>query len=70
MNVSKDEDEDLHNYLKNLRDTLVVCYTTIVHGVNEQNTKQYLAQYTPNIFLYLSQIMSKEFSPNLVNSQY
>lgn len=68
MNISKAEDEDLYNYLKNLRDTIVVCYTTIVHGVNEQTTKQYLAQYTPNIFLYLSQIMSKEYSPNQLNS--
>lgn len=53
MNVKKSDDEDLYNYLVNLRDTLVVCYTTIVHGVNDHTTKQFLAQFTPNIISYL-----------------
>ena len=30
---SFDDDEDMRNYLKQLRETIVECYTSIVHGV-------------------------------------
>jgi len=33
--VSIEENEDLYHYLIELRSTLVECYTTIVHGVNQ-----------------------------------
>ena len=33
--VTYDADEDLATYLNSLRETLVECYTTIVHGVNQ-----------------------------------
>lgn len=41
--VSEDEDPELYYYLIQLRETLVECYTTIVHGVTEPGPKQYLA---------------------------
>jgi len=33
--VRESDDEDLARYLTHLRETLVECYTTIVHGVND-----------------------------------
>ena len=36
---SYEEDPDLYSYLIQLRDTLVECYTTIVHGVTQAHTK-------------------------------
>lgn len=53
--VKESEDADLAEYLKKLRETLVESYTTIVHGVNDNNTKIFLAQYAPNILKYLSE---------------
>jgi hypothetical protein len=47
--LGPDEDEDLHRYLNELRSTLVECYTTIVHGVNQPQTKANFASSTPNI---------------------
>ncbi len=47
--VREEDDADLAEYLKKLRETLVESYTTIVHGVNDQNTKIFLSQYAPNI---------------------
>lgn len=39
-----EEDEDMLNYLAELRDTLVECYTTIVHGVKYTSRKEPLIQ--------------------------
>ena len=30
---SVDNDEDMEEYLENLRDTLVECYVSLVHGI-------------------------------------
>ncbi len=35
QSVTPEEDPDLFAYLNKLRETLVECYTTIVHGVNQ-----------------------------------
>lgn len=40
--IDPEEDPDLCAYLNLLRETLVECYTTIVHGVNQSMTKQCL----------------------------
>jgi hypothetical protein len=49
LEVKADDDLDLHLYLNQLRSVLVECYTTIVHGVNDADTRNFLGQYAPNI---------------------
>ena len=48
-----DDDVELAGYLVQLRETLVECYTSIVHGVTEAPTKQTLIKYAPNILAFL-----------------
>ena len=38
----QEEDEDLHDYMEQLRDALIECYTAIVHGVSESKNKDVL----------------------------
>jgi uncharacterized protein YutE (UPF0331/DUF86 family) len=51
--VKEEDDSDLFAYLIQLRETLVECYTTIVHGVNQEQTKKQLVSYAPTIFMFL-----------------
>ena len=53
--VTRDEDPDLAIYLNSLREALVECYTTIVHGVSQSNNNYGgLISCAPNIITYLS----------------
>jgi hypothetical protein len=50
MQVVKEEDDaELAGYLILLRETLVECYTTIVHGVTQAQTKATLIKFAPTI---------------------
>ena len=40
--ISEDQDADLAAYIISLRETIVECYTTIIHGITTQQTKSYL----------------------------
>jgi len=51
--VNFDEDEDLATYLTQLRETLIDCYTSIVHGIRNDATKDLFIQYCPSIFSFL-----------------
>ncbi|CDW87040.1 importin subunit beta-1-like [Stylonychia lemnae] len=66
--VSDDADPDLYTYLRQLRVQIVECYTTVVHGVHQLQHKQYLAQFVPNIMVYLQQLLEKTYSPSLVRN--
>ena len=44
------EDEEMLSYLSKLRETLVECYTSIVHGAEMSGEKAVLVKYAPNIF--------------------
>ena len=51
------DDQDLADYLVQLRDILVETYTTIVHGVTQAHTKQSLVLAAPNILGFLERLV-------------
>lgn len=51
--ANADEDPELALYLVQLRETLVECYTTIVHGVTHTQTKASLVRFAPSILQFL-----------------
>ena len=65
--VYPEQDEDLANYLVQLRETIVESYTTIVHGVNDKETRAFLVKYSPNIIAYLQQLVQKPLNPSMVS---
>ena len=64
--VRAEEDQELSQYLIQLRETLVECYTTIVHGVTQASTKATLINYSPTIIKFLQALVSVELSPSKV----
>ena len=51
--VTYDEDEEMAQYLQQLRETLVECYTSLVHGIQASNMTQPLIQFTPSLFAFM-----------------
>jgi hypothetical protein len=51
-------------YLQQLRETLIDCYTSLVHGVSRTNFREPLVQYAPSIFNFLTTIVSKAYNPS------
>ena len=45
-----------------LRNTLIECYTTIVHGVSQANQKEMLAAYSNGIFEFIRMCTDSKFS--------
>ena len=68
QSVTKEEDNDLNAYLIQLRETLVECYTTIVHGVTEAQTKATLVRYAPTILQFLDALANRNLNPSKVFS--
>ena len=67
VNVVKEEDDsDLAHYLVKLRETLVECYTTIVHGTTTQATKPILVKFAHTIIYFLQTLVSKDMNPSKV----
>jgi hypothetical protein len=64
--VKEEDDSDLFAYLIQLRETLVESYTTIVHGVNQEQTKKQLVSYAPTIFMFLQQLVNRDMNPSKV----
>jgi hypothetical protein len=62
--VSVEEDEDFAGYLSSLRESLIECYTSLVHGVGKSKFREPLVQYAPNIFNFLNTILGKAFNPS------
>jgi hypothetical protein len=64
------DDEEMISYLKQLRETIVECYTSIVHGVT---TSQYtqdknpLIKYAPALLSFLAQSADKSYAPSKVS---
>ncbi len=67
MVANEDDDEDLAAYLSQLRDTIVDCYTSIVHGIRTNESKAQFVHQSPNIFNYLGILVSKPYHPTKVN---
>ena len=56
LSVSVNEfqnDEDTLQYLSELRDHLVECYTTLTQGVKDSNSQQLYLEYMPGLFQFL-----------------
>jgi len=45
---------------------LVECYTTIVHGITQAQTKANLVGFAPNIITYLQNLVNPALSPSKV----
>lgn len=58
QSVRVEDDPDLAAYLTQLRDTLIDCYVTIVHGVANSQAQQNLVNYAPSIIKYLCDLYS------------
>lgn len=65
--VLKSEDEHLHSYLVSLRETLVECYTTIVHGVTQNQSKFILVNNSSALMSFLGGLMQQQINPSMVN---
>ena len=66
--TSKEENADIATYMDQLREALVECYTTIVHGVSQSANKSVLVKYAPSIILYLSKLVEKDMNPSKVRT--
>ncbi len=63
------DDEDMLDYLQRLRDSLIECYTTIVHGVKQSAYTRPLIQNTPTIFKFLEEASTnKVHNPTMVTT--
>lgn len=58
-----EDDPDIADYLIQLRETLVECYMTIVHGVTQQQTKANLVPFAQNILGFLQQLTTPQLNP-------
>ena len=68
-----EDDDDMKNYLKLLRETIVECYTSIVHGVttsDDNNDRMPLVKYAPSLLQFLASASDKAYNPSKVISQY
>ena len=63
------DDQDLADYLVQLRDILVETYTTIVHGVTQAHTKQSLVQAAPSILGFLERLVQYQGSKVSINQE-
>lgn len=55
------------SYLKQLRETIVECYTSIVHGVttsDNPNDKMPLIKYSQSLLTFLAQASDKAYNPS------
>jgi hypothetical protein len=41
-------------FMTELRNTLIECYTTIINGVNSFHSQTILAKFAPSIIIFLS----------------
>ena len=64
------EDEEMLDYLQRLRETLIECYTTIVHGVKQSSYTRPLIQRSQNIFTFLQSVCDKVHSPSRVKHNH
>lgn len=64
--VRKSDDQALYEYLITLRETLVECYTTIVHGITESASKFILINHSSNLMSFLGGLMQRPIDPSLV----
>jgi hypothetical protein len=58
------DDPDILDYLTKLRETLIECYTTIVHGVKQSSLHKPLIDHSPAFFLFLERCVDKSVSPS------
>lgn len=65
-----DGDEDTLAYLLSLRETLIECYTTIVHGVKLSANCVPLIQNSQNILQFLCFCLDDKFNPSKVSSYF
>ncbi len=61
--VVEGEDEDIVDYKRKLRETLVDCYTSIVHGISQNNAPDILSQNLDSLFTFLQRCCSPELRP-------
>jgi len=58
------DDEDMLKYLSQLRETLVDCYTSLIHGITMSNLLEPLKQIAPSLILFLGNCTDKSLNPD------
>ena len=62
--VESNEEVDIIAYKAKLRETLVDCYTSMVHGISTHNASDVLTNYIDSIFVFLQKCCASEIRPS------